>query len=113
MDNYIAPGDLVTVAAPAVVTAGQIVVIGTNLLGVAQNDAVTNGALVIATRGIFTLPADVTTATAAVGQYATHHTTNNTVSVTTPGAGFVKMGVFTKAKVNGDTTVQVRLNGAF
>lgn len=113
MKNFVSPGDLMTVTAPATVTAGQIVVVGTNLVGVAESDAASGTPVVIATRGIFTLPADVTAATAAVGQFATHHTTNNTISVTAPGAGYVKLGVFAAPKVNGDTTVTVRLNGSY
>jgi predicted RecA/RadA family phage recombinase len=113
MKNFVQPGDALTVTAPAVVTAGQIVVVGTNLLGIAATDAASGAPVVIATQGVYRLPADVTAATAAVGQFATHHTTNNTISITAPGAGFVKVGVFAQAKQNGDTTVLVRLNGAY
>ena len=103
--NYVSDGARLTVTAPAAVTSGQIVVVGTNLLGVALSSASSGAPVVIATQGVFSLPADVTAATAAVGQFATHHTTNNTISITAPGAGFVKVGVFAQAKANGDTHI--------
>jgi predicted RecA/RadA family phage recombinase len=113
MDNFVSPGKLLTVTAPSTVTANQLLVVGTNLFGVVQNDAASGAQVVLALEGVFEVPADVTNTVAAVGQFATHHTTNNAISVTAPGAGFVKVGVFTRAKLTTDTTVQVRLNGAF
>jgi predicted RecA/RadA family phage recombinase len=113
MENYVSPGDLVTITAPSTVTAGQILAVGTNLFGVVQNSAASGATTVLATRGIFTLNADVTNTAAVVGQFATHHTTNNAISVTAPGAGFVKVGVFVQAKATTDNTVVVRLNGSF
>lgn len=113
MKTYVSPGELVSITAPSTVTAGQLLAVGTNLFGVVQSDAASGAPAVLAVEGIFEVLADVTNTVAVVGQFATHHTTNNAISVTAPGAGFVKVGVFTRAKLTTDSTVQVRLNGAF
>jgi predicted RecA/RadA family phage recombinase len=113
MKTYVSPGDSVTITAPSTVTAGQVLAVGTNMFGVVQNDAASAAPVVLALSGIFEMPAAVTNTVAVVGQFATHDTTNNAISVTAPTTGFVKVGVFTRAKLTTDTTVQVRLNGAF
>ena len=113
MKTYVAPGDAVTITAPSTVTAGQVLAVGTNLFGVVQSDAASGATTVLAVNGIFELPAAVTNTAAVVGQFATHDTTANAISVTAPGTGFVKVGVFTRAKLTTETTVQVRLNGSF
>lgn len=55
MKNYIQPGKTVTVTAPATVTSGQLVVVG-SLIGVAAYDAAPGAEVEIDTEGVFTLP---------------------------------------------------------
>jgi len=55
MKNFVQPGDIVTVTAPADVSSGTIVVVGT-LFGVAATDAESGAAVEIKTSGVFALP---------------------------------------------------------
>lgn len=55
MKNYLQPGDAISVAAPAAVKSGDLVVVG-SLFGVAATDADEGADVVINTSGIFTLP---------------------------------------------------------
>ena len=110
--NYVRPGDSLSVTAPATVSAGGLVVVGTNLIGVALSDAESAAAVEIATEGVWNLTAAVTNTVSVVGQKAYYDPTNNAISVTTT-TGYVAIGVFTAAKVTTTTDVQVRLNGAF
>jgi predicted RecA/RadA family phage recombinase len=53
--NFIQPGDVVTVAAPATIASGGGVLVGT-LFGVAVTDAASGEPVEIKTTGVFTLP---------------------------------------------------------
>lgn len=53
--NFIQPGDTITVTAPADVSSGDLVVVGT-LFGVAQFDAKSGDDVEISTKGVYTLP---------------------------------------------------------
>ncbi|EAQ35756.1 hypothetical protein NB311A_05048 [Nitrobacter sp. Nb-311A] len=55
MKNFIQPGDIVPVTAPADVASGDLVVVGT-LFGVATADAANGAVVEIKTTGIFVLP---------------------------------------------------------
>jgi predicted RecA/RadA family phage recombinase len=55
MKNFVQPGDAITVPAPAAVSAGDLVVVG-SLFGVAATDAENGADVVINTSGVFTLP---------------------------------------------------------
>lgn len=55
MKNFIQPGRIVTVVAPAAVKSGDLVVVG-KLFGVACADAAEGAAVEICTEGVFTLP---------------------------------------------------------
>lgn len=110
--NYVRPGGTLPVTAPATVSSGGLVVVGTNLIGVALRDAASGAAVEIATDGVWDLTAAVTNTASVVGQKAYYDATNNAISVTTT-TGYVAVGVFTAAKVTTTTDVQVRLNGAF
>ncbi len=55
MKNYIQPGKNITVAAPAEVKSGALVVVGA-LVGVAAFDALKDAEVEIATEGVFELP---------------------------------------------------------
>ena len=68
MQNYIAPGENITVPAPADVKSGDLVVVG-SLVGVASTDAASGDDVVISTDGIFELPKK-TTDVVGVGRQA-------------------------------------------
>jgi predicted RecA/RadA family phage recombinase len=55
MKNFVQPGEIITVDAPANVSSGDFVVVG-KLAGVAATDAASGDDLEIATRGVFELP---------------------------------------------------------
>lgn len=110
--NYVSPGGRISVTAPSTVTSGNLVAVGTNLIGVALTDAASGSSVVIATDGVWNLTAAVTNTAAVQGQKAYYDSTNNAISVTTT-TGYVAVGVFTQAKVTTTTAVQVRLNGSF
>lgn len=55
MKNYVQSGDVITVPAPADVTSGSFVAVG-SLYGVAQADAKAGEDLALVTRGVFQLP---------------------------------------------------------
>ena len=55
MKNYLQKGDVLTIPAPAAVSAGGVVVSG-SLVGVAQTDALITEDVAVATVGVFELP---------------------------------------------------------
>lgn len=55
MKNFIQPGNTMTVAAPADVSSGDLVMVG-KLFGVASTDAVSGAPVEICTEGVYTLP---------------------------------------------------------
>ena len=112
MKTFVQPGDALTLTAPATVSAGALVQVGTNIIGVAATDAASAAPVVVETRGVFTMPAAVTNTAAVAGQRAYYDATNNAISVTAT-TGYIHVGVFTKDKTTADATVTVRLNGVF
>lgn len=110
MKNFVQPGDMVTVTAPYTLTSGAGCLVGL-LFGVAAG-AYASGATdaEIKTTGVFDIAA-LSTDVGAVGAAAYWDNTNKRITVTS--SGNTKVGVFTMAKANGDTTARVRLNGAF
>ena len=55
MKNYIQRGETLTVAAPATITSGQLVVVG-SIIGVANGDAASGDEVEVDIRGVFDLP---------------------------------------------------------
>jgi predicted RecA/RadA family phage recombinase len=110
--NYIQEGDKTTVAAPFAVTRGNIVVVNTNLFGVAEDNAASAANVVLAHRGVysFTKTSGASTS-AAVGGYAYWDNTNSKATIS--ATSNTKIGVFVAAATNNDTTVRVRLNPSF
>lgn len=111
MKNFVQPGDTITVTAPYALTAGDGALVGTNIFGVACG-TYANGATdaELKLEGVFDITA-LSTDTATPGTYAYWDNTNK--RITTTSASNTKVGVFTAAKANGDTTARVRLNAAF
>lgn len=106
MQNYLQPGDHITIAAsPSAVKSGDGVVVG-NLFGVASGDAEAGAEVVLATVGVFRLIkllADGFVVGAAVYFDAGACTSVNTHK---------RIGVaIAPAGANASTTVEVRLSG--
>jgi len=55
MKNYIQSGDVATIPAPAAVSSGDVVIVG-SVVGIAQADAASGADVAIVTEGVFELP---------------------------------------------------------
>lgn len=110
--NFVQVGEKLTVAAPFAVTRGNIVVVGTNLFGVAEDNAASAANVVLATGGVWTFSKTSGVSTsAAIGGYAYWDNTNSKVTIS--ATSNTKVGVFVEAVSNNATTARVRLNPAF
>lgn len=109
MKNYIQPGDVVTLTAPAEITAGTPIANGM-LVGVAITDAANEAEVECATRGVFELAktsAQAWTVGAAI--YLIPSTRLVTTATTT---GNIFIGTAAAAAANPSATGLVRLNGS-
>lgn len=113
MKNYVQPGDVISVAAPANVAGGAGVLVG-SIFGVAVTTALSGAAVEIATRGVFDLVKAGTQAW-AVGDRI-YWDNSAKVATTAAAAGANKLiGVATAAVGSGagETIGRVYLTGAF
>lgn len=112
MKNFVQPGDVVTITAPANVAAGQLVRVG-QLAGVAVSAALSGQPVEIATSGIF----DVTKAasqawTVGAAIYGVGTTTLVATTATTTGNIFLGVAVTAVGAGAGETIGRIRLNGS-
>ncbi len=104
--NYVQPGEHITVTAAADTTSGDLVVIG-DLVGVALGDALTSQPLVLALKGVFTLP-KLNTEAAAVGDIL--HTDAAAIPLrATPPVSPITAGVCIEAAADVATSVKCLL----
>lgn len=107
MQNHIQTGAVITVAAPADVSSGDGVLLG-SLFGVAVTDALSGADVALAVEGVFTLPKTASQAwTLGVPVYWTGTACTTTAS-TNKMIGCAVVAVGSGA---GETTGTVRLNG--
>lgn len=106
MKNFVQPGDIVTVAAPADVSSGDLVVVGT-LFGVAATDAKSSADVEIKTSGVFTLPK--TSAQAWTQGVKVYYDADNKVLTTTASTNTL-IGHAVAAAANPSATGVVRLS---
>lgn len=110
MKNAVKSADApMTLTAPYTVAAGACAKVGL-IVGVAITDVASGSVGEFQVRGTFDLAA-VTADVASVGAAAYWDDTAKLVTGTV--GSNTKIGVFAKAKGNGDTTARVRLNGNF
>lgn len=107
MKNFIQPGDIVTIPAPADVASGAGVLAGT-LFGVAEIDAVSGDDVSIATTGVFDL-AKVSAQAWTVG--AAIYWDNTAKLATTVATSNTLIGKATAAAANPSAVGRVRLDG--
>jgi predicted RecA/RadA family phage recombinase len=106
MRNFIQPGNVITVTAPAAVTAGSIVIVGA-IVGVAACDAASGASVEVAVEGVFDIGKVVADALPA-----------GAVAKVTPATGLVGLagtaaiGWVTAAAASGGSTARVRLTPA-
>ena len=108
MKNFIQPGNTITVVSPAIISSGDGVLIQ-NLFGVAAYDAIKKDPLELLLEGVFFLPK----AGIPIAQGARVYWDNNLAHVTTVAQGNTLIGVATADTLLAETSVEVRLNGAF
>ena len=105
MKNYIQDGNTITLTAPADVLSGAGVLVGV-AFGFAVNDALSGADCETTVSGVF----ESTKATIdVVAQGALAYWDDTLKLLTVESAGMVKIGYFTEAAGNGDTTAIVRL----
>lgn len=105
MKNYIQQGDTIAAIAPATVTSGAGVLIG-SLFGVASGDAVSGAEVQLNTTGVYDLPKQTGQAWTA-GQLLYWSGTNVTNVVATNKL----IGCAARAELSGATVGRIRLNG--
>lgn len=108
MKNFVQNGEVITVTAPAAVTSGDMVVVG-SIHGVAQADAESGALVEIVRRGVFTLP-KVSAQAWTEGARIYWHPGN--ANATTTATGAVLIGVAASAAANPSDTGSVLLDGA-
>ena len=109
MKNFVQIGEAVTIPAPATVTSGEGVLVG-SLFGIASNDATTAETLTISTTGVFEMP-KVAADDMSVGDVI--YWDDSAKLVTLTATDNTKIGVAVNDAGNGSGFVRVRLNGAF
>lgn len=107
--NYIQPGHVLPVTAPAAVLSGKLVKVGV-LCGVAQHDAAEGAPVEIALDGVWAL--DKVSAQAWTEGAAIYMVPATGLATTAATAGNLLIGVAVAAAVNPSATGRVRLNGA-
>jgi predicted RecA/RadA family phage recombinase len=105
MKNFIQTGSAITVSAPAAVTSGEGVLIG-SLFGISQGSALAGEDVVLATTGVFEMPKALTDSL-AVGDPVYFNSAARIV--TAADAGNAKIGVAVSGAGNPSATVRVRL----
>ena len=108
MKNYVQPGNTLTLVAPAGgTTSGAGLLVGA-IFGIASSTVDASAEVAVDVVGVFELPKAV----GAVTQGAKVYWDNTAKNVTTTVGTNTLIGACTVAAANGDTTIQVRLNGA-
>lgn len=109
MQNFIQPGTSLTVTAPADVSSGAGVKVG-SLFGVAAGDALTGAEVEISPRGVYELPV-LGTDDVGVGDKLYWDDGNSRLTLT--ASTHLLVGVATAVSGVGITTVNCYLTGAF
>jgi len=107
MLNFVQPGNVLQHVASGAKTSGSVVVIGTKI-GVCIA-AIANGESgAILVKGVVTLPC---VTAGAIAQGAAVYWDVADTQINTSSTGNTLAGYAAKAKVSGDTTIEVQLNG--
>lgn len=105
--NYIQPGNILTIPAPAAVLSGGVVIAG-EIRGIAQGDAISGAPVDVATRGVWELP-KVAANNFALGAKVYWNGTD--ALATTTASGNTLLGVAVEAAPADSATVKLRLSG--
>lgn len=107
MQNFIQPGNSLTLIAAAPLAAGQGLLVG-SIFGVVAEDAVNGEVYTLAINGVYDLP-KAAGITATVG--AKLYWDDSAKAVTTTSGGNSLIGVAAVVAGANDATIRVRLNG--
>ncbi|MBI4906601.1 MAG: DUF2190 family protein [Acidobacteria bacterium] len=107
MKNYIQKGETLTVTAPATITSGAVVVVG-SIIGIAATDAASGDEVEVDTEGVFELT-KVTTDAVSQGDKLYWDSGASKVTKTAGTGSKPLVGVATAAAGNGVTSVNCRL----
>lgn len=105
--NFIQPGDVLTIPAPAAVLSGGVVIAG-DIRGIAQGDAAGGFPVDVATRGVWELP-KIGANDFPLGAKAYWNATDGLA--TTTASGNTLLGVAVEAAAASTATVKCRLSG--
>jgi len=113
MNNFKQHGDRILHTLAAAASAGDPVVVGTGLLGVAVNDGAIGEDIDCAIEGVFELP-KVSAAVIARGEQVLFDTSADAVDddAAVPAAGDFLCGYAMEAAGNGVTVIDVKINRA-
>ena len=109
MKNFVHIGYNITIPAPATVTSGEMVIVG-SLFGIVSTDALTGERVTLSATGVFEM-AKVAANDITLGAVVYYDDSSDLV--TTTATGNTKIGVAVEDAGNGVGTVRVRLNGSF
>src|SRR5262245_39799172 len=104
--NYVQPGNVLTLIAPADVKSGDGVLVG-KLFGVATYDAAAGAEVECGVTDVW----ELAKAAGALAQGATVYWDNTAKNVTATATGNSLIGAVTEAAAAGAATARVRLNG--
>jgi predicted RecA/RadA family phage recombinase len=107
MKNFVQEGNTITVTAPAAITSGQLVVVG-SINGVAAFDAASGADVEVTVEGVFELP-KVTTDVVVQGDKLYWDSGQLKLTKTAGTGSKPLVGAATAAAGNGVTTVNCRL----
>lgn len=105
--NYVQPGNILTIPAPAAVLSGGVVIAG-EIKGIAQGDAASGAPVDVATRGVWELP-KVAANSFALGAKVYWNGTD--ALATTTASGNTLLGVAVEVAPADSATVKLRLSG--
>ena len=111
MKNFIAIGNVITVAAPAAVNSGDLVLVG-SLFGVAAADAASGTDVQLNTGGVYDLPKAASQAW-TVGAKVYWYNTAKVATTTTSGNTLIGVATVPVDGAAGSIIGRVRLNPAF
>lgn len=111
MKNYVQPGLTVTVPAPADVSGGEGVVVG-SMFGIAAGDAAEGEDMDMTLVGVFELP-KVAAEAVDIGAPVYWDAAEKLVTIDDNGGDNIKIGVAVTAAASPSASVAVRLNGVF
>lgn len=106
--NFVQPGDVIEVVAPANHSSGDGVKVGTFIFGVAQHDALSGEPLSLGIEGVYSLP-KIAGLVVAEGDRLGWDEGNAELVADGAGSEDIKAGIAVKVALGGDAEAKVKL----